>query len=533
MAASFSTAYLAGDARASALLHPAFRDPEARVRRTRAAAARGAAPGLVDALRLADARLPPSAARRASLDALATPGTACVVTGQQVGLFLGPLYTFYKAASAVACARALEREAGVRVVPVFWLQSEDHDLEEIASCTVPRHGADPAVLRLEGAQATPRASVEHARLGPAIDGTLAALDDALGGLPHAADVMALVRAAYREGATVVDAFARLVASLFADEGLVVIDPRDPGVARLAAPTILRSLAEARAVDAALADRARALESAGFDVQVPVRPGVALAFVHESGAEGPRFRPSMDGDGFRLGGSGDRASLASIAARVERDPRAVSTSALLRPIVQDALLPTAAYLGGPGELAYYAEVAALYPLFGLEPPLLAPRARFRVVDDRARSRLARLGLAAADLEAPRDAILARLAPPDAAVRPTALAADLLGPTLPRLDAFVEEAAALDPNLARRARRTRATIERAVSRLADRYRRDLAARDATAAGRVDRLRASLFPGGGPQERVFGWPSFAAERGVRAFTEAVLAAVVPFDGATKELA
>ncbi len=532
MPASFSPSYLAGDPRASAFLPPAFLDPAARARRTREAAARGAAPGLVDAVLAYDASLPPSDARRANLDALARPGTACVVTGQQAGLFLGPLYTVYKAAAAVVAARALEREAGVRVVPVFWLQSEDHDLAEIDHCHVPQRGGEPVTLRLAHEGATPRASVKHARLGPEIGDLVAHLGDALAGLPHAGEVIALVRASYREGASIVDAFGGLIAAIFAADGLVVVDPREAAVARLAAPTIRRSLVEARAIDAALAARGLALRAAGFAEQVRLRPGAALAFVHEGGPEGPRFRPEIAPGGFRLGDGAAHVGLEAICARLDRDPLSFSTSALLRPIVEDALLPTAAYLGGPGELAYYAEVAPLYPLFGLAPPLVAPRARFRVVDDRARSRLAAIGLTTADLERPRDELLARLAPPEAHERPAALLADLLGPTMPRLDAFEAEAARIDPNLARRARRTRDAIRRAASRLADRYGRDLAARDLVAAGRVDRLRAALAPGGVPQERFYSWPFYAAERGVRAFTDAILAAIVPFDPTVREL-
>jgi bacillithiol biosynthesis cysteine-adding enzyme BshC len=531
MAASFSSSYLAGEARALALLPPGFREPEARAHRARLAAERAPVPGLVEALEPLERRLPPSAARRANLAALARPGTACVVTGQQVGLFLGPLYTFYKAASAVVAARALEREAGVRCVPVFWLQSEDHDFAEIDHCHVPRPGDEPLTLRLAGPRGS-RASVKHVRLGADVAALLAALGEALDGLPHAAEVLALLGAHYREGASVVDAFAGVLAALFADEGLVLVDPREPAVARLAVPALRRALVEADAIEAALVARGRALRDAGFDEQVHVRPGAALAFVHAGGAEGPRFRPERREGGFALSGDGVR-STGELVDRLERDPLSFSTSALLRPLVQDALLPTAAYLGGPGELAYYPQIAPLYPLFGLTPPVLAPRARFRVVDDRARSLLGRLGLSAADAERPREELLRALAPKTADVEPGALEAALLGDITARLDAFEATADAIDENLGRRARRTRATIGRAVGRLAERYRRDLALRDGVTAARVDRLQAALAPGGVPQERFFSWPRFAAERGVRAFTEAVLAAVVPFDPSVRELA
>src|SRR5690242_19257490 len=135
MSLSFSSSYLAGESRAAAFLPPRFRDPDERIRVARAAAARGLAPGMAAILDEQQRLFPSSEARARNLDKLAR-GAACVITGQQTGLFLGPLYTFYKAATAIATAAAVERESGVPCVPVFWLQSEDHDFAEIDHCVV-------------------------------------------------------------------------------------------------------------------------------------------------------------------------------------------------------------------------------------------------------------------------------------------------------------------------------------------------------------------------------------------------------------
>jgi len=141
---SFASSYLARDAAASLFIPNDFRDQAARVTLARAAAQRRIAPALAEVLRAQQARLPASPARQANLDALLGGDCAVVVSGQQVGLFLGPLYTFYKAASAIAAARTIEREAGVRCVPLFWLQTEDHDFAEIASA----RGISPQVVAL-------------------------------------------------------------------------------------------------------------------------------------------------------------------------------------------------------------------------------------------------------------------------------------------------------------------------------------------------------------------------------------------------
>jgi len=177
---------------------------------------------MLDVLREQQSALPASAARQASLDALAKGGVAVVATGQQVGLFLGPLYTFYKAASAVAVARALAAESGVGCVPLFWLQTEDHDFAEIRTCAVA--GPDGKPVRLELAQdreADSRVSVAQRCLGPEIDAVLDQLGSLLDGQPGAEEVLAILRAQYRPGRSLAAAFAGVLATLFADEGLIL------------------------------------------------------------------------------------------------------------------------------------------------------------------------------------------------------------------------------------------------------------------------------------------------------------------------
>jgi uncharacterized protein YllA (UPF0747 family) len=189
---TFYSSYVGGGLLAHDLYPVGFGARADRVARTRAAAARAVTPQLIDRLRAQNAGLPPSPARERNLEALAGHGAA-VITGQQIGLFLGPLYTIYKAATAVAVARLLEAESGVRCVPIFWLQTEDHDFAEIASCRLPHDdGALACVTLLAGDEVPARASVAQRVLGPDVAGALATVDETLAQLPHAADVHALL-----------------------------------------------------------------------------------------------------------------------------------------------------------------------------------------------------------------------------------------------------------------------------------------------------------------------------------------------------
>ena len=529
--------------RATALL-PAVDDTQARIAAVRAAARRTISPALLEVIREQQSALPPphGAARGRSLEALAAGGAAAVVTGQQVGLFGGPLFSLYKAASAIAAARALEQASGVPTVPIFWLQTEDHDFPEIDHCFVPQPATGaPLRLSISGEPLHARVAVAQRRLGPDVTERLAELEQALGPAPHAAEMLELLRATYSPGRSLAHAFSSLMAAMWSDTGLLFFDPRGAGhprVAELLAPVYTRAVEEHLSISAALTTRCDALRAAGFDEQVHVRPGSPLVFLHAPDAAGPRFRLDLTGPQsyILVGDEEQRAVTHDELRHVARHvPARLSTSALLRPIAQDTLLPTAAYVGGPGEIAYLAQAAPLYPIFDLPPPLAIHRARFRCCDARTRQLLDEVGLPIADTARPRDALLTGIAArhADPSLPPPEALRDRLGAgPLGELAALAPVAGALDPRLARATARTRATIERAFDRFTAKYARALRERDQVAAARLDRALALLQPGGEPQERVYSLPWFAARFGVRAFVGAVLAAAVPFDGTLRDL-
>lgn len=521
MSAPFTPAWLAREPRALALLPHRHRDPARRI-----AAVATAASGQVDPAVLASIEVHTDA-QRAHRDALARGGAAAVVTGQQAGLFGGPLYTVYKAASAIVDARALAVESGVPCVPIFWLQDEDHDYDEIASCAVVDR--DGALQRIE-VPARPtdaRRSVAARALGPGVVDALDALADALDGLPAADEVVALLRRCYTPEASPAAAFRGWIEALFAPWGLLVVDPCAPGLAEAAAAVHRHALAQATPISEALQQRTAAIEAAGFRAMVHVRPRSPLCFVHPQGPGGPRHRIEPDpAGGWRLCGTGERVVL-------EAPGVSFSTSALLRPVLQDTWLPTAAYVGGPGEIAYFAQLAPLYEAFGLQLPVVVPRARFRVHEPAADRLLGQLGLEPGALAQPREALLARLGrargeEPD----PDALLQELITPLQATLARIAPQVGALEPGLDKAIDKTTASVTRASERLVERYRRALARRDGVIEQRLDRLQALLQPGGAPQERICGWPGHGARHGIAGFVSAVIDAIRPLDGTLLEL-
>jgi bacillithiol biosynthesis cysteine-adding enzyme BshC len=479
-------------------------------------------PALASALEAQNARYEKSVARDAHLRALRA-GAAAVVTGQQTGLFLGPLYTLYKAASTIRLARWLADRWGSPVVPVFWLQTEDHDAAEISVCHVARGSDEPLSLTL--AVSGDAVSVAHRVLPAAVEDLLAKLRDTLSRLPHGEEHVVCLARHYHAGAGWGEAFAGVLATLFAQEGLVVIDPRDPTLAPLASPVHRRALIEARPIARALAERVGALASHGFRVAVHVREDAPLSFFHPDGPEGPRCRLAAADGGFVEVGRQRTRALAELLGVLDACPLAFSTSALLRPILQDTWLPTAAYVGGPGEIAYFAQMAPLYTAFDVPMPIVVPRAQLRLLDDTTRRALTRTGLTPAAACRPFEEALT-LARAGARGEP---GGDHVAERLVLgIDRALADIAPLLRQAGERAEqsleKTRRTMARSAGKLGRNYDRARLLRNREVVDDVRRVQARLQPRGIPQERFFGLPSFAARYGQRAFIERVLSKAEP---------
>jgi bacillithiol biosynthesis cysteine-adding enzyme BshC len=474
---------------------------------------------LAAAVESQNARYAKSPAREAHLAALRS-GACAVVTGQQTGLFLGPLYTIYKAASTIRLARALSETWSAPVVPVFWLQTEDHDAAEIAVCHIARGSDEPLDLSIDVAD--DGVAVAYRTLPAAIDELLAKLGEALGRLPHAEEHLSCLQRHYRPGAHWGHAFAGVLAEVFADDGLVLLDPRDPALATLAAPVHRRALEQSSSIAAALTERVRALESAGWAAPIHVRDGAPLSFFHPEGPAGPRVRL----DGGRPG-----RTLPDLLAILDLSPSSFSTSALLRPILQDTWLPTVAYVGGPAEVAYFAQLAPLYAAFALPMPIVVPRARMRILDESTRKTLSRRGLTPAQACRPFDDVLK--AAGACASEGDDVAARLKGDVDRAIDAIAPQLCDAGPRGERAIEKTRRAMARSAEKLGRNYDRARWLRDRELVDDLQRVQARLLPRGIPQERFFGFSSFAARYGGRTFTERVLAAATPLRTDIEELA
>jgi bacillithiol synthase len=286
-------------------------------------------------------------------------GAHAVVTGQQVGLFGGPLLSLFKAASVLALAKQVE-SAGAPCVPVFWMASEDHDLAEVNQALLldSDYTLKAFAAAAEGKADSPVAAVRFA----AGTGELVKRAAELLGESQVAD---LLRASYREGETFSGAFARLFTRLFAGHGLILLDPADTELHRIAAPLLVEAIERSAELDEALLARNAEIIAAGYHEQVKITKESTPLFAMVDGA---RVAVHRANGGFRL--QKKQVTADELLRQIADHPENFSANVLLRPVLQDYWLPTLAYIGGPAEIAYFAQVGVVFEkLLGRVTPIL--------------------------------------------------------------------------------------------------------------------------------------------------------------------
>jgi uncharacterized protein YllA (UPF0747 family) len=417
-------------------------------------------------------------------DRLAAGEALVVTTGQQPGLFTGPLYTVCKALSAIALARRLERERRVPVVPVFWVAGDDHDFQEANHATFLNATGEPTKLVLrERAAEAPALPTFRELCGPEIAGALEALRRGTPDTEFKPAVLEWLAASYRPETSLADAFAAALHTLLGERGLAIVRPYVASAKREMAPWLLRGL------DSTLAD------------------GLTPVLVEASLG---RDRLRRDGDDFVTRRSGERFSRADLE-RVARDaPERLSPNVLLRPVVEAALWPTVAYLAGPGELRYLPDAAPLYRELAVVPQTPVARWSGIVVEGRVDRVLAKHGLTLDDLAGPPGAVEARVVrdqlPPEVA-ESLAQLRDQIAATYERLGAAV---ARLDATLQRTVESARNAALGGIHDIEKKLVTALKRSNETLVGQLARARAAVFPAGVPQERVVAYPSMAIRYG-----------------------
>jgi bacillithiol biosynthesis cysteine-adding enzyme BshC len=426
---------------------------------------------------------------------LAHQQTVAVLTGQQAGAFGGPLFTLLKAITAIQLARMASRTHGVPVVPVFWVDAEDHDWEEVASCTVLDAALQPRTVTIpppEGAGDLPVAAL---KLDARVEQSLDELQQALAQTDFTGWVLDDLRAAYRSGSGMADAFARWLETILGPYGLVVFDSADAAAKPLVADLFARELQTAGRSAALASESGDLLAARGHAPQVVPQPD-SVSLFHIDGA---RRSIRRQGDGFLIGEH--RHTPGALAAEAASNPDRFSPNVLLRPVVQDTLFPTIAYVAGPSELAYLGQLGGVYRHFGVPMPLMYPRATATLVDAATARFLARYDLPLEELQPQDESALNRLLHsqlPQSIEQAMTEAEDSIRRGMQQV---IDAMPALDPTLAGAARTTLGKMEHELRSLQSKMIHAAKRRDETLRRQFTRAQVQAFPHGHPQERTLG--------------------------------
>jgi bacillithiol biosynthesis cysteine-adding enzyme BshC len=464
-------------------------------------------PGLAEAI-------VPSAARESALARLGEPGAVAVTTGQQPGLLTGPLYTIYKALSAAALARILERQWQRPAVPVFWVAGDDHDYAEASQASwISAEGSLRTMALAPRPPGAPLTPLYRAPLGPAIGEVLGALEADLPASEFRDATLGWLRRHYHPSATLARSFAGALAELLAPTGIICLESTHPSIKRVAARYLVRALGLARELDRDLDQRADDLRAAGVDPDVPVGEHATLVMLE--GAMG-RDRLLIADGGFVTRRGRERFDLETLQRIAAAEPERLSPNVLLRPVIESALLPTVAYLAGPSELSYLALTPPVYERMRVARQLVLPRWSGILVDPRVDRVLQKFSIELSDLLEPAGALEARLV---RSQLPTE-AAPTLATLRQALEAGYEElarsAAEIDPTLTGSVQGTKNQGLAGLQAVEKKLVQHLKRRQEVELGQIAKARTLVLPDGQSQERVLTIAPFLARYGPAVVTE-----------------
>jgi bacillithiol biosynthesis cysteine-adding enzyme BshC len=443
-----------------------------------------------------------------NIQLLRDPDCLAVVSGQQAGLFTGPLYTIYKALSAVKLAGCLTQRQ-TKAVPVFWIATEDHDFPEVAKAEF--IGRDCKLAQVEASTNLHQEGQPVGRV--IIDNSIdTILTQLLGLLPiseFTPDLDAVVRDAWRPGRSYGEAFARMMTSLVGSHGLVLLDPLDSRLKKLAAPLYARAALRAHDIAKAIETRSQRLVEVGYHAQVTASENSFPLFLHDD--SGARQALTRAGDGkYTTKQTDESYTVEELANLALAQPEKFSPNVTLRAVIQDYLLPTIAYYGGAAEIAYFAQTGEVYRL--LERPItpILPRSSLTMIERHTGRVLERYGLGLADLFAGQESVLKCVVEEYLGAKTANSFTRTEATVNSELDDLREQLRSIDPTLADALETGRRKINYQLEGLRTRFHRAQMARDEATQRQLERAFDQLFPHKELQERHINITSLLARHG-----------------------
>ncbi len=444
----------------------------------------------------------------ANIEELRQRDCLAVVSGQQVGLFTGPLYTIYKALSAVKLAGCLTQRNN-RAVPVFWMATEDHDFPEVAKAEFINRECQLGNVSVAESLHAEGVSVGQVILDDSINEVVSQLLKQLPDSEFSADLELILRDAWQPGRSYGDAFARMMIAVLGHTGLIFLDPRDKRLKQLAAPLYSEAARRAPEIAAAVEARSRELESDGYHAQVVASANSFPLFLHDANGARQALTRAENGK-YRTKTSTQEFSAEELAARAIAEPDSFSPNVTLRAVVQDFLLPTITYFGGAAEIAYFAQTSEVYRVLNRPITPILPRSSLTMIERHSGRVLERYGLSLVDLFAGLDQVLARVVEEHLGAETAKTFTQSEAAVNAELDRLRQQLTEIDPTLADALETGRRKINYQLEGLRTRFHRAQMSRDEAAQRQLKRVVDQLYPEKDLQERHINIASLLARHG-----------------------
>jgi bacillithiol biosynthesis cysteine-adding enzyme BshC len=466
---------------------------------------------------MADAITPTSDAARLKLEQIAAGNGFFVSTGQQAGLFTGPVFTLYKTLTMIRLASELENRLGVPVAPLFWTAADDHDFAEVNHAFV--FGADNELKRLDidGGSDSNRSMNLHL-LDDSASAAVAALTEALPPTEFSQELLAWISEAYRPGNSVAGAFRELMEKLFARYDLLVTSSAHPVVKSLAVPIVLRELEKSAEHEQLVRAQTDRLLAAGYHEQVTVRAGAANVLYEDDDG---RDRLARDEGEWRLSRSRKHFTDAELHEALTLSPERFSPNVHLRPVVASAVFPTLAYVGGPAEISYFAQIGCLFNAHEVPMPLAVPRASAEIVEHKVRKVLDKFALEPEVFHQPFDQLASQLMRDSLPEQVSATVKELMEQLTAGYAALGQGAQEIDPTLKSPIENARNASQKALADVEKKIVSHLKKKNEIGLEQLRKASANLQPNGQPQERVICGVSYIARYGA-AFMDDIAAGI-----------
>ena len=441
-----------------------------------------------------------------NIETLAKDGACAVVTGQQVGLFSGALYTIYKALTAIKLAESLSQQTGVPVVPVFWLATDDHDFAEVNHVDLLDQSGQLRRISYEDRPLEERVPVGGLKFSAEIEACVDALDEMTPPSEFKPEILSSLKEAYQPGRTFAEAFSIWVTHLFSAHGLVLIDPSHPDLIAMARQPLLTEIGEGSLSSRCAMRASQRLLEKNYTPQVRQQEGRLNLFL----AEHERHPIHIAGDVLSVKDPERWFTKDELVEMARNTPHAFSPNVLMRPLVQDTILPTVAYVGGPGEIAYLAQLRGAYEEFGIPMPVVYPRKGFTIVERHSGSTMESLSLSIQEvwggLSVRRNALAAEEVP-----EPLQRALATAAANLDRdLGVVCREAMAMDGSLGQSADGVHRKIQHQMKGLENKVVRAAKKSQDIVGRKLTKLENRLYPNRHLQERVFNVTPFLMKYG-----------------------